>query len=141
MEIASIYDNDTGRIVMTVTAPDRETVLLQISDEARQSVLFGEQLNGREMYICEGEPTPRPTMPITISIDGIPVPIDAEIKAGVDTVLRIDGIVEGSSFTHPQGEITVDDGYVEWSAAMPGGYYFRIDNFPYKEVEINAVIG
>lgn len=126
---------------MTVAAPDEEAIWLQVTDESRQAILFDHELNGREMYVLNGEPASRPSMGLIYKVDETPVENSGFISLTPNAILRVENIPTGSVVTHATGELVVDDGYIEWSAVMPGSYSFRITNFPLQEIELNAIVG
>lgn len=141
MKKGSIYNKQTGQITMTVIAPDEEGVLLQISDEGKQAVLWDHELNGRELYVVNGEPAERPLMPLTYTTDGVAPQEGEPISLAINGILRVENIPAGTQVAHPDGELTVDDGFIEWSAVEPGHYFFRFDNFPFQEVNFHAIVG
>jgi hypothetical protein len=52
----------------------------------------------------------------------------------------VTGIPEGTVVTYPDGVITVDDGFIEWSAVEPGHYRFHFSKSLYLEREVYAQI-
>ena len=126
MIIGTIYIKESGEISRTVYVPTVDDLVIQCNDG--ESYLPGEL--SPDHYIKDGEVVQRPTMDLTVS--------STELE--VDEVLRIENIPEGSKVFHPEGELIVDDGYIEWSSVEPGTYLFRFENFPYMEEEVNAVV-
>lgn len=132
MKVGLLYEKQSGRIVMNVVAPDEESVLLQKMGREDLEAILDLEVDGREFYIKDGSPEPRPEM--ALSIQG-----DAYLAVG--EVLRIEGIPVGTDLIYPGGRTKVDDGFIEWSTNEPGSYYFKFSNFPAKEVEVNAIVG
>ncbi|MCA9340018.1 MAG: hypothetical protein KDA17_03860 [Candidatus Saccharibacteria bacterium] len=54
--------------------------------------------------------------------------------------LTINNIPVGTTVTHPDGSVVVDDGFIEWSATEPGSYEFLFDNFPYIQEVLVATV-
>jgi len=138
MKIGSIYDKETGRVLMSVVAPDEECVRLQITDEEKQGIYFDQEVNGREFYIVNGEVQARPKMGLFYSHE--PDEHDT-VRLDVNEMLRIDNIPVGTVVVHPQGETVVDDGFIEWSSVGLGSHSFRLEKFPYQEVNVYAIVG
>lgn len=132
MKVGLIYEKQSGQIVMNVVAPDEESIHLQKIGRDDLEAIVDLELDGREFYIENGLPRPRPEMGISVQ---------GEVYLSVGEVLRVDGIPAGTDVVYPGGRAKVDDGYIEWSTNEPGQYYFKFSNFPVKEVEINAIVG
>lgn len=133
MKEGTIYKKATGEITMTVVAPDEEGVQLQIMGrEDELGIVFDEQIDSGEFYIVDGKASARPSM--TLSLSG-------NISVAPDEILRVESIPEGSHVLHPDGFDQVDDGFIEWSTSVPGTYFIKVFKFPYKEVQINAIVG
>lgn len=132
MKTGLIYQVATGQIMMTVVAPDEESILLQKHGREDLDAIMDIEVDGREFYIHEGAPKPRPEMGLSVQ---------GEAYLSVGEVLRVEGIPAGTEVVYPGGRATVDDGFIEWSTNEPGNYYFKFFNFPAKEVEINAIVG
>ncbi len=141
MKRGSIYEKQSGRILITVVAPDEESVILQITDQENQSLIMDVEGNGRTQYILNGEISDRPKMSLLIEVDGSETELAERTNIKVGELLKIAGIPKGTTVFHPGGELTVDDGYIDWSAAETGEYHFRFANFPYQEEHIHAVVG
>lgn len=56
----------------------------------------------------------------------------------VNNYLTITNIPIGTVVKYPGGEITVDDGEIEWTTEDEGAYTFRLINFPYIEETVHA---
>lgn len=132
MKVGLLYEKQSGRIVMNVVAPDEESVLLQKMGREDLEAILDLEVDGREFYIKNGSPRPRPEM--SLSLQG-------DVYLGVNEVLRIESIPAGTEVVYPGGKAIIDDGFIEWSANEPGSYYFKFSNFPLKEVEVNAIVG
>lgn len=141
MKSGTIYDKLTGRVIMTVEAPDEDGVLLQVIDSDTQAALMNEQLDSKSFYVKSGEKADRPLMSLRAKVDGSSVNIGESIQLPVGSILSVDNIEKGSVVLHPGGETKIDDGFIEWSALEPGVYFFEISNFPFQEVRFNAVVG
>lgn len=146
MKLGSIYEKVTGRIVMTVVAPDQEGVEMQIAGSDKLAILFDKEVDGRNFYILDGVVTDRPRMSLLVrkQSDSSCAEVtedETQIILLQNEQFRITNIPAKSVVRHPGGEALVNDGFVEWSAAERGSYEFEISNFPYREVKINAVVG
>lgn len=131
MKKGVIYNKLTGAVVMNVTAPDEEGVLIQLSANESWAALMDIELDHGSSYIVDGEAVDRPEMNLNIS----------SAQLGIGEVMTVTGIPEGSVVHHPGGTVEVMDGFIEWSAVEPGSYSFAIHNFPYKEVRFDAIVG
>lgn len=131
MKTGLIYEKNSGRILMTVVAPDEEGVLLQKMGREDLEAIMDANSNGREFYIQNGAPVERPEMKLSIKGD---------VYLDVGEVLKVEDIPKGTEVIYPAGIATVDDGFIEWSAVEPGSYYFKFINFPMKEEEIHAIV-
>ena len=84
-------------------------------------------------YFSDEAVTPRPTFtlqPDTLSVE-------------VGQVLTISGITVGTTVTHPDGKIVIDDPSdtsIVWSCAEPGDYKFTFENFPYIPETLIATV-
>jgi hypothetical protein len=54
--------------------------------------------------------------------------------------LLIGNIPAGTLVKHPDGELIVDDDFLEWSCAEPGDYEFTFENFPYIPETLIATV-
>ncbi|MCW7551069.1 hypothetical protein NX722_28355 [Endozoicomonas gorgoniicola] len=124
----AIYEVDSGRLEMIITAPRKEDIDLQLTGRTGFRAYYGDVKDGQ--YIVEGSPVLRPVMGLTVS----------STELTIAKVLRVDNIPKGTKVFHPEGEVVVDDGFIEWYSVEPGTYLFRFENFPYMEEEINAVV-
>ena len=131
MKEGTIYDLATGRIEMTVVAPDEEGVKIQIIGKPGLGIYFDNKIDGANFYINEGKVLERPSMSLSLT---------DEVYLSVGEVIRIEGIPEECDVSHPGGVTQVNDGFVEWSSVEPGDFTLSFSKFPYKEVTINAIV-
>lgn len=87
MKVGLIYEKQSGRIVMNVVAPDEESIYLQKTGRDDLEAIVDLELDGREFYIENGSPKPRPEMGISVQ---------GEAYLSVGEVLRVDGIPAGT---------------------------------------------
>lgn len=80
-------------------------------------------------YILDGAITPRPVMPVTVSG---PVAVDEDWE--------ITGIPAGALVTYPDGAVVVDDGFIQWSSAVPGEFKFTVELWPYLPKVVYASV-
>lgn len=131
MHTATIYNEATGQIVMTVEAPDEHTVLLQMQNPEKERVLWGKKIDGNDFYFVAGAVVPRPVFTLEL-------PEGDSLEVG--EVWRVSGIPPGCAVYHPGGRTVVEDGYIEWASETPGSFMFQFELFPYKEMSLNAVV-
>lgn len=131
MKKGVIYNKLTGAIVMNVTAPDEDGVLIQLTGSESWAALLDQELDNGAYYIVDEKPAARPEMNVKIS----------STQLAIGETMKVSNIPKGSTVYHPGGVTQVDDGYIEWSAVEPDSYHFLIQNFPYKEVRFDAVVG
>jgi hypothetical protein len=84
------------------------------------AVVEGEYDN-REFYILNGQPTERPTSPVTLSD------------------LTLQGVPAGSTLTI-NGESYSAEGNVELEFPLPGTYRLRVECWPYKDWEGEVIV-
>lgn len=53
---------------------------------------------------------------------------------------RVENIPAGTLVKYPDGELIIDDGFLEWTAIEPGKYMFHFENFPYLSETVHAEI-
>ena len=106
---------DNGRIRgrMTGTEPTTEEL-------AGRNYLEG-NANTATHYILDGEVTPRPAFPITVS----------PTSFTTDETFTITGIPFGAIVTTPDGNESIEDGELEWSVTLAGQYRIELNQFPY----------
>ncbi len=80
-------------------------------------------------YLVDGVITPRPAMPVTVSG---PVSVNDDWE--------ITGIPVGTLVTYPGGSVVVDDGFIQWSSAVPGEFKFTLDLWPYLPKVVYASV-
>lgn len=132
MFTGTIYDKVTGSVIMTIEAPDKQGVEIQVDDPSSQEILWGQKINGVTHYFVAGSVVPRPAFTFKVS---------PGLNLQLGEVLRVSNIPPGCSVFYPGGVIQVDDGYIEWSSTTPGEYAFTFELFPYQEVTLNAIVG
>ncbi len=130
MKRGTIYNLATGQIEMNVEAPDEAGIVLQTTGREGLAIVFDEMFDSMQVYIQNELPVPRPEMPW----------VGGDVGLTVGEVFRLDGIPVGSSVRHPGGSAVVNDGFIEWSTNEPGSYLIQVINFPYKEVNFNAIV-
>ena len=131
MITATVYEKEQGMVLMTVEAPDEETVLLQIQDPKKEEILWGEKIDGLKFYFVAGAAVPRPVFTLEIK-NGLTV------AAG--QVLRVGKVPIGCTVRYPGGTAVVNDGYIEWASVTPGTFDFTFSLFPYQEMTLNAIV-
>lgn len=123
MTYYSVYDA-TGRILrsgycpttqMTIQAQSGESVIDSPGDDATQ-------------YVVDGAVVDRPTFSLQ--------PNATELTPS--QTFRVDNIPAGTSVKYPDGDVVIDDGFLEWTSAVEGIYSFTFRNFPYAEEIIYA---
>lgn len=125
MKCTYFYDLKTGRIEYMV-AP-AATVIPDGVGVLHSDVV---DMQGCDKYfVIDGALVLRPAMEL-----------DFPESVLVDEVWRIEGIPSGAGVSHPDGLITVDDGYVNWSSAVAGTFRFFITCFPYIEREVYVTV-
>lgn len=130
-EKATMYDARTGEIVLSIEAPDKETILLQEIDK-HTKIHWGEVWAHDKYYFVNGAPVPRPTMHLS----------ESDNKAiARSEVLLVRGIPKGCEVTYPGGAGTVNDGFITWSTDFEGMYEFEFKLFPYVGVVLNVRVG
>lgn len=132
MVAATIYDKRNGQVIMTVEAPDEESVELQVSDGLNQKILWGRRVDAANFYFVAGVDVARPVMDLSINHAGV-------LAKG--QILKVEGIPLGCSVVYPGGQTTVNDGYIEWASVTSGEFEIYLTCFPYKEVILNAIVG
>lgn len=132
MKEGTIYLKDSGRILMTVVAPDEAGVLLQISDDSIQGAVMDVLASSADAYVVGGKIVERPVMNLSLSGD---------VYLSPNEQVRIENIPVGATVVYPGGQTRVDDGYVEWASTEPGSYKLSVELFPMKEVTVNAIVG
>lgn len=80
--------------------------------------------------VYSGELVARPRMSLT----------HTGLTVAVGEALRITGIPPGTLLKHRDGELTVDDGYLEWSSEVPGQFLFILENFPFQREVLHAQV-
>ena len=125
-----VFEVDSGKIVMSVQAPNYETVYLQVKNRDHLDVIYDVEAKSAEKYIVDGAVVDRPSMQLTTT----------HLEASIGQEISIYGIPTGSTVFHPGGITKVDDGYVKWSSDVVGEFEFTIECFPFKDEVINAVI-
>lgn len=125
---ATVYEDKTGMILASITAPDKETVMLQPVLEENK-VIWGEASDPNTQYISKGNIVPRPEMKLYV---------DPGLEVGIGEVITVRNIPRNTVVTYPGGTVLVTDGYITWSTRSEGDYVFTFKLFPYKEEEINA---
>lgn len=132
--VFSKYSTVTGEFISTIVADIAHTSLQCNTGESWLPGAY----DAREEFVDLGDPELpiilRPTFSLAHPASVLPL-----------QVFRVDGIPAGTQVTYPgpSGDPTteiVNDGYIEWSAVEPGTYPFTFENFPYKEITINAVV-
>ena len=123
-----IFRKGTGQIEYTMQGPDMNSLAAQVTSD--NDVMVGEA-DGATQYIKDGAVVERPTMGVTVTEDQ---------QLGTGQVLRVEGIPAGTRVICPGFDGVVDDGFVEWLSVTEGAHHFLLVNFPYKEVEFDAVV-
>jgi hypothetical protein len=131
MITATVYEKEQGQVLMTVEAPDEETVHLQIQNPSKEEILWGEKIDGQLFYFVAGSVVPRPVFPLEIK-NGLTV--------ATGQVIRISKIPIGCTVRYPGGTAVVNDGYIEWSSVTAGTFDFSFSLFPYQEMSLNAIV-
>jgi len=80
----------------------------------------------------------RPTMPLTGTHGPDPIVSFTELYMGVNDVLFIENIPVGAIFSHPAGDIQVDDGFITWSTPIIGEYDMKFSLFPFNDVNFKV---
>lgn len=133
MKKGTIYDLKTGRVVMTVVAPDEESVHLQIVErEDELGVLLDCQLDPVTQYVDTKTTVvlARPEFPVALT--------DVTIK--VDEVWRVEGIPVGTELDSKYGKFIIDDGEIEWSSIEPGVFRFEFNCFPIQLATVTVTV-
>lgn len=122
------WDPETGQVKAASMSP---RAMLNLAHPGLRK-LVGEWLDHTTQYVdpVTGEPSERPTWE--------PILDRSEVRAGGDEVATITGVPVGAFLTGfgVEGPVTVDDGVVEFSAALPGVYTLAFDAFPHQHVEV-----
>lgn len=128
MKKGTIYELATGRVTMTVIAPDEEGIHIQIIEKQdTHGVIMNSQLDSATQYVVDRFVVDRPEFPVTLP---------EEITIGVNEVWRVEGIPPGTKLRHPESIDQIDDGEIEWSSIEPGEFHFEFDNFPMQLVKV-----
>ena len=95
-------------------------------------------------YINSGDNLPDARIEYVLggSIASRPV-FDLQYSAlAIDTTetLSITNIPAGTTVTHPDGSVVVNDGFIDWSCVEPGIYEISFENFPYLSEVLNATV-
>ena len=133
MKKGTIYDLKTGRVTMTVIAPDEESVHLQIIEqEDTLGVLLDCNLDPVTQYVDPATTVvlARPEFPVALS--------DVTIK--VDEVWRVEGIPAGTILDSKYGKFPIDDGVVEWSSIEPGSFVFEFNCWPIQLATVTVTV-
>lgn len=133
MKKGTIYDLKTGRVVMTVVAPDEEAVRLQIIErEEELGVLLDCQLDPVVQYVDTATTVvlDRPEFPVAL----------ADVTIKVDEVWRVEGVPVGTELDSKYGRFTIDDGVVEWSSIEPGVFRFEFNCFPIQLAAVTVTV-
>jgi hypothetical protein len=86
------------------------------------SIYEGECPSPETVYAPLGVIQQRPVMPLVVT----------------QNPFTITGIPTGTLVKYPGGELIVDDGFIEWSSAVPGEFAFQLSCFPYRDEVIYA---
>lgn len=115
----------SGRIIRSgACSPGMMNLQVGLGDQ----VLEG-QGDPQRHYVVDGAITPRPAMPVTVSG---PVSVNEDWE--------INGIPAGTLVTYPGGSVVVDDGFIQWSSAVPGEFKFTLDLWPYLPKVVYACV-
>ena len=123
-----IFSKTSGRIEYTMQGPDLNSLAAQATDE--NDVMVAEA-DGATQHIKDGAIVERPVMGVSVTEDQ---------KLGTGQMLRVGGIPVGTRVICPGFDGVVDDGYIEWLSVTEGTYHFMFVNFPYREVEFDAIV-
>jgi hypothetical protein len=121
-----ITHNSQGKILRYGLCA-RQDILLQARDN--EYVMEG-VADDLENYIDQEEIKLRPEMKLATTSHAFPI----------NTTFCVDSIPSNTLLSHPEGELSIDDGYFEWSTNTPGDYVFTLTNFPYKDEVIHATV-
>lgn len=133
MRKAAIFDSHTGKIIALISGLMDDSLNATVEawrnikgDHIKGAPVSPEVTSATHCFV-EEEAVLRPEMPLAIPNSGT-----------VGQPYRVEGIPEGTTLHYPGGEVVVNDGYFEWSTVESGTYKFRLENFPYQEVKIDA---
>lgn len=121
-----IYKKSTGEILRRCEVP-WSALMAQLRDG--ETYILGDA-DDSKFFIENYQVTPRPLMPIQV----------AKNEVMVGEPFRIEGIPSGCKVFYPNGNLVVDDGYIEWSSAVTGRFTFRLKCFPFREVSVYASV-
>ena len=88
------------------------------------------EANDLNEYYYQGQVVSRPVFDLqytTLTID-------------TTEILSITSVPAGTTVTHPDGSMVVDDGFIDWSCVEPGIYEFSFENFPYMSEVLSATV-
>lgn len=114
-----VYEEASGRVIKYGTC-QIETLAAQAGDGQVSMKLDAPFVPDPPKYILDGEITERPTMPLVEEANDGPL-------------FHLTGIPVGTKVLFPDGEIIVDDGFIQWTSLVEGEYQFILTNFPYVE--------
>lgn len=119
-----IYQKSSGEIIRCVDAP-WSTVPQQLQEG--ETYILGNADDSLH-YIDNYQVVARPDMNLNYE----------NRDFTVNEIFRVEGIPEGCAVVFPNGEIVVDDGFIEWTSSVTGKFLFYLRAFPFKDIFIYA---
>lgn len=128
----AIYDLSDGRILWTTTCQEENVAYQEHPDIPSGRVECSEAVNGQDHYVDTSGEVPaivdRPTLAFDkteIVADGVDV---AKLVLPDPCNVEIDGVVH-----------TIEGGLLELTATVPARYRVRVDQFPYRQLDVEIV--
>ena len=122
------YDPTDGKILTSGSYAEIDIELNRPTPEAK--IIEADNANQGTQYVLDGALADRPEMVLSGMQDVL----------GVNEEMVVTGLPVGTVVHHADGELTVDDGSLEWASNVPGAFYLRILNFPYQEVFLRVQV-
>ncbi len=124
----AVFNPSTGEISRVLMLPPGMIVLNLNSGE--EYIATTDSVDGNKHRVVAGEIVDRPTMPFSTVSQTI----------STSDVLHVEDIPEGTVLTYSGGELTIDDGFIDWDSDVPGLYVFTFRLFPYQDAVLYATV-
>ena len=124
-----VYKVTTGEILRGGSCQEA-SISEQANDLDELAVETPSEANDLTEYYHQGQVAPRPTLSLQHSA----------LVINTTETLSITNIPTGTTVTHPDGSVVVNDGFIDWSCVEPGVYEFSFENFPYVPEVLSATV-
>jgi hypothetical protein len=124
----AVYNTSTGEILRVLTIPESMIGLNVGSGESHMEAEA--DTDGNLHRVVGGVIVDRPAFAFST----------APVAITTAETLHVEDIPDGTVLTYPGGALTIDDGFIDWDAEVPGHYVFTFRLFPYIEAVIHATV-